>query len=97
MYASQEVPIGSVLCKPAGLKRVGSRGWSQGRPGWTFIHAPGYDSLASLVISLLEIRWPTSFGFLCHFIALVLLWLAVKIPSFQIKNAFVIHVRRFVM
>lgn len=45
MCASLEAPLKTVFCKPGGLKRVASRGWGQGRPGWTLVHTPGYENL----------------------------------------------------
>lgn len=59
--ASPEVPL-----RAAGLKSIGSRNWGEGRPGQPFVHAPRDENLASLLISLSEIRWPTIIRFLCH-------------------------------
>lgn len=52
---------------------------------------PGYENLASLVISLLEIRMATKHWIAVPFVALVLLWLDIKMPPFQVKVCLLIQ------
>ena len=56
---------------------------------------PGCENLASLVISLLEIRMATKHWIPMPFVALVLLWLDIKMPPFQVKNHLLIQLCRF--
>lgn len=56
---------------------------------------PGCENLASSVSFLLEIRMATKHWIPMPFVALVLLWLDIKMPPFQVKNHLLFQLCRF--
>lgn len=93
MCASLHVPLGSVLSKP-GLKRVGSE--FRVKAGLVGPLSTSQDITQPYFFWwFLEIRWPTSFGPLSDFMALIPLGLAVKCPYFRIKMHLLTHLCGF--